>query len=76
MKEYDRAVRPLKALVAERMGLSNAEIEEASATESGSSRSVVDKEGLKKHKLNTKKRRRKARNKQHREVSEKIRNAH
>ncbi|KAK3910572.1 Survival motor neuron protein [Frankliniella fusca] len=34
LKEYDKAVRPLKALVAERMGLSNAEIQEASATES------------------------------------------
>lgn len=67
LKEYDKAVRPLKALVAERMGLSNAEIEEASATESGSSRSVVDKEGLKTQKRNGRKRRRKARNKTHRE---------
>ncbi|XP_034240423.1 survival motor neuron protein [Thrips palmi] len=67
LKEYDRAVRPLKALVAERMGLSNAEIEEASATESGSSRSVLEKDGSKVQKRHQKKRRRKGKSKQHRE---------
>lgn len=70
LKEYDRAVRPLKALVAERMGLSNAEVEEASATEScGSSRSAaIENHAPKSHKRNNRKRHRKAKHKQQREV--------
>lgn len=64
LKEYDKAVRPIKALVAERMGLSNAELQEASATESCASSS---KEASKGQKRNQKKRRRKNKSKQQRE---------
>lgn len=69
LKEYDRAVRPLKALVAERMGLSTAEVEEASANEScASSQSVAEKEVSKGLKRNPKKRNKKGgKNKQRRE---------
>lgn len=68
LKEYDKAVRPLKALVAERMGISNAELEEASASEScASSKSALEKGPCPSQKRNPKKRRRKGKKKQHRE---------
>lgn len=69
LKEYERAVRPIKALVAERMGLSNLEVGETSATEScASSRSAtIPKNSSKAQKRNQKKKHRKSKQKQQRE---------